>query len=145
MNYYIVMEDIMKIFRGKVISGTEEVQNWIKKLEKKYSTKTGIGLFRNTVNIQLEEPVSVYKNENVIYLNEKSRKKMPKNNQLLSCYLNETKVLMFNVETKKLTDNYKLPTVIEIAVDCSSKQSLRLEEGDEVQFAIPISNIIQKV
>jgi CTP-dependent riboflavin kinase len=109
----------MKVLRGKVVSGSSHSSKWMEKLDRKYSSKTGVNIIPGTLNIQLEDRVQL-------------QPEVTDSCSNVLCYLNGERV--FLVKSNKKNKNN--PTLIEIATFNKIKDSLGLNDGDEVRITL---------
>jgi hypothetical protein len=110
----------MKILKGKIISEVGQFSQWMEKLEKYYSFKTGVKLFPATLQIQVEEksPIPSVTLENF-------------NQSSIPCYINGAEgMVVASTETGVIYIN---PTT----------QIRQLSFGEEVEVAIPMSESVQ--
>jgi CTP-dependent riboflavin kinase len=110
----------MKVLTGKIISEMGEAAEWMGKLESYYSFKTGIKLFPTTVQVQIDEPLSL-----------SSMKEGEANT--FPCFINGAEGVVVA---------YNELGIIQISPSIEI-QDLRLNNGEIVEVAIPIIESIQ--
>ena len=123
----------MPILRGKVVSGMGSFSYWIEKLAVHYRRKTGMDLFPDTLNVQLDEPYTLPKD--VVRLEAREYAGTVSVN-IVPCSIGGRSAFILRTDASEEGRGHHPKTIIEIATDVKLRDHLNLNDGDAVEIEI---------
>ena len=122
---------LMRVLKGKVVTGVGNFSFWIEKLQDHYRSKTGMWLFPGTLNIQLDEPFDLPR--------ERERLEAEEYRGTVSVSIVPCKVLGragVILRTDKADSEPQSRRIIEVACEVKLREQHQLQDGDVVEVEI---------
>src|SRR5262245_20458643 len=122
---------LMRVLKGKVVSGVGNFSFWIEKLLDHYRNKTGLWLFPGTLNIQLDEPFDLPL--------ERARLEAEEYGGSVSVSIVPCKVFgraAVILRTDKADSDPQSRKIIEVACEVKLREQYQLQDGDLVEVEV---------
>ena len=122
---------LMRVLKGKVVTGVGNFSFWIEKLQDHYRNKTGMWLFPGTLNIQLDEPFDLPR--------ERKRLEAEEYVGAVSVSIVPCKVLgraAVILRTDKADNEPQSRKIIEVACEVKLREQHQLRDGDVVEVEV---------
>jgi riboflavin kinase len=122
---------LMRILKGKVVTGVGNFSFWIEKLQAHYQNKTGMQLFPGTLNIQLDEPFDLPQ--------DRARLEADEYGGTVSVNIVPCKVLgqeAVILRTDKADSEPQSKSIIEVACEVKLRDKYKLKDGDFVEVEV---------
>lgn len=122
---------LMRILKGKVVTGVGNFAFWIEKLQDHYRHKTGLQLFPGTLNIQLDEPFDLPP--------ERARLEAAEYGGTVSVNIVPCKVFGLAaviLRTDKADSEPQSRKIIEVACEVKLREQQQLRDGDVIEVEV---------
>jgi riboflavin kinase len=119
---------LMRILKGKLVTGVGNFSFWIEKLQDHYLNKTGLQLFPGTLNIRLDEPFDLPQ--------ERARLEAQEYGGTVSVNIVPCTILgrrAVILRTDKDDSELQSRMIIEVACEVKLRDQHQLREGDVVE------------
>lgn len=122
---------MMRVLRGRVVTGVGNFSFWIEKLQDHYRRKTGLRLFPGTLNIQLDEPFELPRERARLEAHEYGGTVSV---SIVPCTILGRRAVI--LRTDKADSESQSRTVIEVACEVKLRERHQLRDGDVVEVAV---------
>ena len=122
---------LMRVLKGKVVTGVGNFSFWIEKLEDHYRNKTGMQLFPGTLNIELAEPFDLPR--------ERARLEAEEYGGTVSVSIVPCKVFgraAVILRTDKADSEPQSRKIIEVACEVKLREHHQLQDGDVIEVEV---------
>ena len=123
---------MMRVLKGKVVTGVGNFSFWIEKLQDYYRDKTGMRLFPGTLNIQLDEPFELPRRRVRLEAEEYGGRVSV---NIVPCKLFGRAAVI--LRTDQADSEPQSREVIEVACEVKLRERHQLRDGDVVEVEIP--------
>ena len=122
---------MMRVLKGKVVTGVGNFSFWIEKLQDHYREKTGMRLFPGTLNIQLDEPFELPRRRVRLEAEEYGGRVSV---NIVPCKILGLAAVI--LRTDKADSEPESRKVIEVACEVKLRERHQLRDGDVVEVEI---------
>ena len=122
---------MMRVLKGKVVTGVGNFSFWIEKLRDHYRHKTGLRLFPGTLNIQLDEPFDLPTGRARLEAREYGGTVSV---NIVPCTILGRRAVI--LRTDKADSELPSRMIIEVACEVKLRDEHQLRDGDVVEVAV---------
>ena len=123
----------MLVLTGRVVTGVGNFAYWIELLKEHYRRKTGLNLFPDTLNVELEEeyrvPAGATRLEGDEYGGTVSVNIVP-------CRIFEEQAVILRTERCESEEGTHARRIVEVACEVKLRDKYRLRDGDTVRIEV---------
>ncbi len=122
---------MMRVLKGKLVTGEGNFSFWIEKLRGHYRDKTGMQLFPGTLNIELDEPFDLPR--------ERARLEAAEYGGTVSVSIVPCKVFgraAVILRTDKADSEPQSRKIIEVACEVKLREQHQLRDGDVIEVEV---------
>ncbi len=122
---------LMRVLKGKLVTGVGNFSFWIEKLQDHYRNKTGMRLFPGTLNVELDEPFDLPR--------ERARLEAEEYGGTVSVSIVPCKVFgraAFILRTDKADGEPQSRKIIEVACEVKLREQHQLRDGDVIEVEV---------
>ena len=122
---------MMRVLKGKVVTGVGNFSFWIEKLQDHYRDKTGMRLFPGTLNIQLDEPFELPRRRVRLEAEEYGGRVSV---NIVPCKLFGRAAVI--LRTDQADSEPQSREVIEVACEVKLREQHQLRDGDVIEVEV---------
>ncbi len=122
---------LMRVLKGKLVTGVGNFSFWIEKLQDHYRNKTGMRLFPGTLNIELDKPFDLPR--------ERARLEAEEYGGTVSVSIVPCKIFgraAVILRTDKADGEPQSRKIIEVACEVKLREQHQLQDGDIIEVEV---------